>query len=164
MRTVGVDLSAQPRETPVATVEWGEGRATVTGLTIGADDDRIARLIDGADKTGIDAPFGWSSEFVEFVTRHRHGEPHPYRLDTVDRRRPCSCATPISTSRPQQVSIPLASPPRRSRLWLCDAQGFCSCYIRMIESPDPSSRYIPPRRSLVNGQLELPVGGREICS
>lgn len=72
----------------MATVEWDDGRATVTGLTIGADDDRIARLIDGADKTGIDAPFGWPSDFVEFVTRHRHGEPHPYRLDTVDRRRP----------------------------------------------------------------------------
>lgn len=88
MRTVGVDLSAQPKETAVATIDWHDRGATLTGLVVGADDRRIVDLAAAADQTGIDSPFGWPSTFVDFVSRHRTGQPHETRLDSVDHRRP----------------------------------------------------------------------------
>lgn len=41
MRTVGVDLSAEPAGTAVATLEWSGGPAVVTGLAERADDDGV---------------------------------------------------------------------------------------------------------------------------
>ncbi|RIQ20264.1 DUF429 domain-containing protein [Jiangella rhizosphaerae] len=73
MRTVGVDLSAEPAGTAVATVEWAGGAAVVTGLVERAADDAVIEAVVGAEKSGIDCPFGWPLPFVEFVSGHRDG-------------------------------------------------------------------------------------------
>ncbi|WP_439033212.1 DUF429 domain-containing protein [Gordonia terrae] len=89
MRTVGVDLSASPAKTAVAVLDWRDGRAEVTDLVVGADDADIRRLAEGATRIGIDSPFGWPDEFVDFVVaHHRHGLPADRRLDEIARRRP----------------------------------------------------------------------------
>lgn len=77
MRTVGVDLAADPASTAVAIIDWPDasaagGRATVE-VICPADDDAILRAADGADKVGIDCPLGWPDEFVALVSEHHAG-------------------------------------------------------------------------------------------
>ena len=40
-------------------------------MRIGVDDEALLELIAGADKVGIDAPFGWPDEFVDAMAAHR---------------------------------------------------------------------------------------------
>lgn len=72
MRTVGIDLAAQPANTSACTVEWGPGRPIVSQLRSGLNDDALLEAMEGADKVGIDAPFGWPDEFVDAVSAHRN--------------------------------------------------------------------------------------------
>jgi predicted nuclease with RNAse H fold len=72
VRTVGIDLAAQPANTSACTVEWGPGRPLISELRPGLDDDALLEAIGRADKAAIDAPFGWPDEFVEAVTAHRN--------------------------------------------------------------------------------------------
>jgi predicted nuclease with RNAse H fold len=73
MLTVGVDLAAEPAGTAVASIRWSPGRAEVTDLVVGADDDAILDAIRAAAKAGIDCPLGWPAAFVEFVAAHHAG-------------------------------------------------------------------------------------------
>lgn len=75
MRTVGIDLAAEPAKTAVATIDWGERSARVVALRLGAADDDLVRAVLGADRSGIDAPFGWPDAFVDFVIAHHNREP-----------------------------------------------------------------------------------------
>lgn len=80
MRTVGIDLSAEPAKTATATVLWDSGKAIVQNVELGATDADIRDAVVGADKCGIDAPFGWPDAFVEFVVAH-HGYRFPDGLE-----------------------------------------------------------------------------------
>lgn len=71
MRTLGIDLAAQPANTSACTIDWGPGRPIVSGLRARVDDEALLDAIDGADKVAIDAPFGWPDEFVDAVSAHR---------------------------------------------------------------------------------------------
>ena len=71
MRTLGIDLAAQPANTSACTIDWGPGRPIVSGLRARLDDEALLDAIDGADKVAIDAPFGWPDEFVDAVSAHR---------------------------------------------------------------------------------------------
>jgi predicted nuclease with RNAse H fold len=64
VRVAGVDLSAEPVRTAVAVLEWGESKAVVKDLRVGADDDAVLAALMTADKAGIDAPFGWPDAFA----------------------------------------------------------------------------------------------------
>ncbi|GBF17223.1 hypothetical protein Br6_04629 [Rhodococcus sp. Br-6] len=75
MRTVGIDLAAEPAKTAVATIDWGERFARVVGLRLGATDDDLVQAVLGADRCGIDAPFGWPDAFVDFLIAHHNREP-----------------------------------------------------------------------------------------
>ncbi|QCQ90504.1 DUF429 domain-containing protein [Rhodococcus sp. SGAir0479] len=75
MRTVGIDLAAEPAKTAVATVDWGERSARVVGLQLGAADTDLVGAVIGADRCGIDAPFGWPDAFVDFVLAHHQRRP-----------------------------------------------------------------------------------------
>jgi predicted nuclease with RNAse H fold len=74
MITLGIDLSANPKKTGVAWVDWKGERATVTNIQVGmSTDDELVEEIRRADKTGIDCPLGWPSKFIDYVTQHRDG-------------------------------------------------------------------------------------------
>jgi len=72
VRTLGIDLAAQPANTSACALEWGPGRPLISQLRPGLDDDLLLDAIIGADKVAIDAPFGWPDEFVEAVSAHRN--------------------------------------------------------------------------------------------
>ena len=72
MRTLGIDLAAQPANTSACTVEWGPGRPLVSEVRSGLDDETLLDAIQRADKVAVDAPFGWPDEFVDAVTAHRN--------------------------------------------------------------------------------------------
>ncbi|AOW92549.1 hypothetical protein BFN03_07070 [Rhodococcus sp. WMMA185] len=75
MRTLGIDLAAEPVKTAVAWVDWSQDSARVVGLRLGATDEQLVEAVVGADKCGIDAPFGWPDAFVDFVCAHRARQP-----------------------------------------------------------------------------------------
>jgi predicted nuclease with RNAse H fold len=71
VRTLGIDLAAQPANTSACSVDWRPGRPIVSELRSGLDDDALLEAIAVADKVAIDAPFGWPDEFVDAVAAHR---------------------------------------------------------------------------------------------
>jgi hypothetical protein len=72
VRTLGIDLAAQPANTSACSIDWGAGAPVVSELRSGLDDGTLLDAIDDADKAGIDAPFGWPDDFVEAVSAHRN--------------------------------------------------------------------------------------------
>lgn len=73
MRTLGVDLAAQPKNTSVAILDG----TRLVEVVSGADDDHIVAMADGCDAVGIDSPLGWPDAFVAVVTAHHHGDAVP---------------------------------------------------------------------------------------
>ena len=73
MRTLGVDLAAQPKNTSIAVLDG----TRVIDLVSSADDDQIVAMADRCDAVGIDAPLGWPDAFIGVVTAHHHGDPVP---------------------------------------------------------------------------------------
>jgi predicted nuclease with RNAse H fold len=94
VRTVGVDLAAEPRATAVAAVDWEGGRGRVAAVRLGADDAAVLAALDAADRAAVDCPLGWPEPFVDFVVAHRHGHvPVPAGLDGLAWRRTLSRRT-----------------------------------------------------------------------
>jgi predicted nuclease with RNAse H fold len=87
MKTVGVDLAAEPKKTAVATIDWIAGSAVLEFLGLGISDPDIVLAARGAASVGIDCPFGWPLEFLEFVAAHARGEVAPHALVGGDWRR-----------------------------------------------------------------------------
>lgn len=65
--TLGIDISSQPAGTAACALTWESGRAVAGDPYLACDDDKLAELIAGADAVGIDAPFGWPSDFTAAV-------------------------------------------------------------------------------------------------
>ena len=68
MRTLGIDLSSDPKKTAACSVSWEERVVRVEQLSVGLEDGPLVELMLEADWIGIDAPFGWPSDFIEAVT------------------------------------------------------------------------------------------------
>jgi predicted nuclease with RNAse H fold len=75
VRTVGIDLAAEPKKTAVAVIEWRDTSAQVCHLALGQTDLQLIECVGEADKAGFDCPLGWPEPFVDFVTAHRDGLP-----------------------------------------------------------------------------------------
>ena len=76
MVSVGIDLSAQAKDTAACWVRWGTSGAQIERVEHEVDDSRlIAVLTERADKIGIDVPLGWPDDFVDSVDRHHAGRP-----------------------------------------------------------------------------------------
>ena len=77
MKTLGVDLAAQPKKTAACVIDWVENEAQVITLEVGVDDPRILSLAGtmtkGTDWTGIDSPFGWPVTFSQMIAAHDAG-------------------------------------------------------------------------------------------
>lgn len=75
MRTLGIDLAAQPKHTGACLVEWRDGAAEAEVVSGVLDDDRLVALAEDADLVAVDSPLGWPDAFVTAVsTYHRGGE------------------------------------------------------------------------------------------
>src|SRR4051812_8584898 len=77
--TAGIDLSASPKTTAICRIRWSGTSATAELEPAHGTDDRIAEALSGAERTGIDAPFGWPEPFVTAVTAHAKGRRWPGR-------------------------------------------------------------------------------------
>jgi predicted nuclease with RNAse H fold len=71
VRTVGVDLSAEPKRTAVAALAWSAGGARVLDVRLGADDAGVLEAVRGSERAALDCPLGWPEPFVDFVVAHR---------------------------------------------------------------------------------------------
>jgi predicted nuclease with RNAse H fold len=81
MRTVGIDLSAEPKKTAAAAISWTDATAEVEWVRERQDDQALLLAVEGADKVGIDCPLGWPEPFIDFVTAHRdRGQLLPHDL------------------------------------------------------------------------------------
>jgi predicted nuclease with RNAse H fold len=69
MRTLGIDLAAQPENTAVCVIDWPDGADGLVDITrpqSGLDDHQLLEMMKSADAVAIDAPFGWP----EFINAH----------------------------------------------------------------------------------------------
>ena len=87
LKTLGIDLAAQPERTAICSVTWDGGRAFAT-IERRTTDDRLVELMAVPwDKIGIDCPLGWPEPFIDAITAHRNGKPWPGRNVNPDEYR-----------------------------------------------------------------------------
>jgi predicted nuclease with RNAse H fold len=79
MRSLGIDLAAEPPDTAACEITWLADTAHARLHTDRLDDDHLLALIRSADKAGIDCPFGWPQPFDTAVTAHANGVAWPGR-------------------------------------------------------------------------------------
>ena len=72
MITLGIDLSVQPKNTAACVIECRKGGAAAREPRTGCTDEDLDALIANADAVGMDAPFGWPSDFAKAVAEWRH--------------------------------------------------------------------------------------------
>jgi predicted nuclease with RNAse H fold len=70
VRTLGIDLAADPVRTAACEVDWETG--TLRPLPRPVTDEAIVAAVLAADVTAIDVPLGWPDDFVAAVSSH-HG-------------------------------------------------------------------------------------------
>lgn len=75
MRTLGVDLSADPANTGACQIDWST--ATVSLLGPPATDEVLVAAAVTSDMTAIDVPLGWPDDFVDAVVAHHHAKAWP---------------------------------------------------------------------------------------
>ena len=141
MRTLGIDLAAQPANTSACASTGDRAGPIVSELRSGWTTQALLEAIERADKVGIDAPFGWPDEFVDAVVAHRNGAGWPGREEDQDlyrfhlsfratdrrliergARRPLSVSTDLIGGGRDALRVP-ARPPRRARVSRSTAPG-----------------------------------------
>lgn len=75
MKTLGIDLSADPSRTGACEVDWSAGTVSLMGP--GPTDDALVAAAVAADMTAIDVPLGWPDGFVDAVVAHHQGKGWP---------------------------------------------------------------------------------------
>lgn len=70
MHFCGIDLSADPKFTGLATLSAGANSLVVEALAVGATDDHLIHAVTHARGTGVDVPLGWPQTFVQFIQDH----------------------------------------------------------------------------------------------
>ena len=85
MKFIGVDLSAQPKNTSVCVLEW-QDNPRVIDVHRPACDEWIIRATDNSvSAIGLDSPFGWPGPFVSFLQgKHKNRSPYPLRNAEAD--------------------------------------------------------------------------------
>ncbi len=79
MRSLGIDLAAEPPDTAACEIIWLADGARGRVYTDRLDDDRLLALMESADKVGVDCPFGWPQPFVNAVASHANAAAWPGR-------------------------------------------------------------------------------------
>lgn len=62
-----MDLSAEPKKTGIAVIEWHETCADLIDLRVGATDAEVVDAAKDVGVVGIDCPFGWPVSFRRFL-------------------------------------------------------------------------------------------------
>ena len=75
MKTLGIDLAADPKRTAAAVIEWHDGQARLVHLALGVGDEPVVELFGASDVTGIDCPLGWPRPFLSFLLGHFREDP-----------------------------------------------------------------------------------------
>jgi predicted nuclease with RNAse H fold len=117
--TLGIDLASQAKGTAACAIDWCAGRARVLDVACGQDDEALLERIAGADKVGIDVPFGWPDAFVDAVAGFHTGRSWPDASVTALRYRETDRVVAARTGRwPLSVSTDLIGVPtfRAARL------------------------------------------------
>jgi predicted nuclease with RNAse H fold len=78
IRTHGIDLAVQPKNTAWATIDWVEEGQPVLGIKQASDGRAdnpnlvawLAQAIRNGERVGIDVPLGWPVGFREMVQQH----------------------------------------------------------------------------------------------
>ncbi len=70
MKTLGIDLAADPKKTAAAVLDWVPDAARLTHLQLGVADEDIVDHFTDADATGIDCPVGWPQALLPFLSGH----------------------------------------------------------------------------------------------
>lgn len=108
MRSVGIDLSANPAKTAMCAIDWDPFDIALFPRPV--TDDEIVAAVAGSDVAGIDVPLGWPDRFVEAVVAHHAHDPWPVAdLTPPDDREPLrfrltDVLVAASGSRPLSVS------------------------------------------------------------
>lgn len=68
MRSLGLDLAADPANTALCAIDWATGEIQVAVGPV--TDEHIVGAVGDSDVLGVDAPLGWPQDFVEAVTSH----------------------------------------------------------------------------------------------
>jgi predicted nuclease with RNAse H fold len=158
MRTVGVDLAAEPRTTAVAVIEWRPGTAQVSTVRMPADDSMVLDLMDGADKVGIDYPLGWPDAFVQFVTAHHNDAlTVPDDLTSVEWRRSLSYRFTDEHVRTALSMIPLSVSTDRIGVTAMRRLA-CKCYSPIVGIPS-----IAPALAWLSRSIPQPGCGAGDC-
>ena len=78
MKTLGIDLAAQPERTCACTIDWAASRPLVRIVDWekpkwALGDDRLVELITDPSfvSVGVDVPFGWPVAFTELIAGRR---------------------------------------------------------------------------------------------
>ena len=79
MRSLGIDLAAEPPNTAACEITWTAQGAHARLSADHLDDGRLLTLIETADKVGVDCPFGWPLPFVNAVAIHANAAAWPGR-------------------------------------------------------------------------------------
>lgn len=78
-RTLGIDLSTDPKSTGACLLLWQRKRVSIEALEPsaggGIELPRLVELIGIADKAGLDSPFGWPQPFIREITRWSKQKP-----------------------------------------------------------------------------------------
>ena len=192
MITLGVDLASRPERTAACAIEWADGRARVVDVACGQDDEALLARIAGADKVGIDAPFGWPAAFVDAVARFHAGGPWPAATVQALRYRETDRVVAARTGRwPLSVSTDLIGVPafRAARLLSRLAEvgekvdragggrlvetypaaalrlwGFASTGYKRREGQSSLGRLLSALRKRTGGWLDLDLATRRLCA
>ncbi|MFC6238049.1 DUF429 domain-containing protein [Longivirga aurantiaca] len=68
MRSLGLDLAADPVNTALCAIDWATGEIQVAVGPV--TDEHIVGAVGDSDVLGVDAPLGWPQDFVEAITSH----------------------------------------------------------------------------------------------
>jgi len=163
--TLGVDLASLPARTAACAIEWTAGRARVVDVACGQDDDALRKRIAGADKVGLDVPFGWPDAFADAVARFHAGGAWPEASVVALRYRETDRVVAARTGRwPLSVSTDLIGrlvetyPAAALRIW-----GFASTGYKRREGLAGLGALLAALRARTRGWLDLDAATRRLC-
>lgn len=87
MISAGIDLSAEPKGTALALLEFNNKKAKLVLLEQGLEDQDLIDKTINADKIGIDCALGWPIKFFEFLRDHQDLENQTLIDGGIDFRR-----------------------------------------------------------------------------